>query len=298
VAASKRPFIGHGVGLRVPHYSRALERGLDVDWVEAISENFFGEGGRPVAVLDRLRRDIPIVFHGVSLGIGSPESPSEDYLDRLERICARWDPPWISDHLCWTAADGVHSHDLLPLPYTEEALALVVDRVRRVQDRVGRRLLLENASSYVQWRASTMSEAEFLAEVAHRADAAILLDLNNVLVSTRNHSRPDARKPDRSPEDYLAALPPERVWQLHLANHSDRGSYKFDDHRGPVPTEVWRLYEQALARFGPVSTLVEWDEDVPQWEVLRGEQEQARTRAEAVLGEVGVIPGRAAEVNP
>ncbi|MCB9566529.1 MAG: DUF692 family protein [Myxococcales bacterium] len=275
--APVRPYLGHGVGLRTRHYPRALAEGLDVDWIEAISENFLGEGGRPLAVLERLRRDLPIALHGVGLGIGSPEPPPAAYLARLRRLADRIDAAWISDHLCWTRVDGIETHELLPLPLTEGALALVSERVQRVQEALGRRILLENVSSYVAFAADAIPEAEFLAEVARRADCLILLDLNNVLVSAHNHGL--------DPAAYLDALPGPRIWQLHLARHSDRGSHRFDDHCGPVLPEVWGLLDQALARFGPISTIVEWDEGVPEWAALRGEQRRAAARARAILGD-------------
>lgn len=274
-ASPCRPFLGHGVGLRVPHYARALEQGLDVDWVEAISENFFGRGGRPIAVLERLRRDLPIVLHGVSLGIGSMEPPRPDHLDRLRELAQRIEPAWISDHLCWGRYGRHHAHDLLPLPYTEEALRLVVERVSRVQEALGRRILLENVSSYVAFQTSEMPEWTFLDEVARRSDCLILLDLNNVVVTARNF--------DYEPETYLQGIDPSRVWQFHLAGHTDRGSHEFDSHRGPVPDDVWSLYRAALRRFGPVSSLVEWDEDVPAWEVLRDESRKAAAIAQEEL---------------
>lgn len=271
-----RPYLGHGVGLRTRHFARALVQGLDVDWVEAISENFFGAGGRPLATLDAIRRDIPVVLHGVGLGIGSLDAPDRRYLDRLQTLIDRIEPAWVSDHLCWATHRGAHSHALLPLPYTEEALHALVERVARVQDILGRRILIENVSSYVGFRANEMSEWEFLAALAERADCLLLLDLNNVVVSARNHGW--------SAQAYLDGIPGERVWQFHLANHSDRGVYKFDSHLGPVPDEVWSLYRDALTRWGPISSLVEWDEDVPAWEELRDEQRKAATIAEEILG--------------
>lgn len=268
--------MGHGVGLRVPHFNRALEQGLDVDWVEAVSENFFGQGGRPHAVLERVRRDMPVVLHGVSLGVGSPNAPDPDYLGRLARLIDWVEPAWVSDHLCWGSVQEHHSHDLLPLPYTEEALDAVVERVSRTQDALGRRILLENVSSYVGFRGSAMPEWTFVDEVARRADCLVLLDLNNIIVSAANFGF--------EPRHYVEGIDPQRVWQFHLANHSDRGHYRFDDHRGAVPEPVWSLYEFALSRFGPVSSLVEWDEDVPPWEELRAQQREAKRRAAAVLG--------------
>jgi hypothetical protein len=275
-----RPYLGHGVGLRRRHYARALRGELDVDWVEAISENFFGEGGRPLAVLERVRRDLPVVLHGVSLGIGSPEPPPSDYLDRLRRLIARVEPAWVSDHLCWGHRGGVYSHELLPLPLTEAALDRVVRRVIAVQEALGRRIALENVSSYLTYTADAIPEWEFLAEVSRRADCRILLDLNNILVSAHNHGF--------DPQEYLAGIPGELVWQFHLARHSDRGAYRFDDHCGAVLPEVWALFEDALRRYGPVSSLVEWDEGVPPWEALRAEQREAARRAAAVLGEAAI----------
>jgi uncharacterized protein (UPF0276 family) len=268
-----RPYIGHGVGLRVKHYDRALDVGLDVDWVECISENFMGGGGRPRAVLDRLRRDMPIVFHGVSMGIGGSSGPSDDYLGRLHELAERFEPAWMSDHLCWTQHGGAHSHDLLPLPYTQESLATVARNVARVQDTLKRPLVLENVSSYVGFNVSEMTEWEFISELHERVGCYVLLDLNNVLVSAKNHSF--------SASDFIDAIPVEAVWQFHLANHTDRGHYLFDSHEGAVPAAVWQLYDLALARFGRVSTLVEWDEEVPEWDVLVAQQREA-ARREAV----------------
>lgn len=278
------PFLGHGVGLRVPHYPRALSGELDVDWVEVISENFFGGGGRPRAVLERVRRDLPLVLHGVSLGIGSAGPPVARQLAQLRQLVDDLEPAWVSDHLCWGhlpagEQGALFSHDLLPLPYTEEALAHVVENVLRVQDALRRPILLENVSSYVSYACSQLPEWEFLAEVARRSGCLLLLDLNNILVSAFNHGF--------SPEQYLGALPRERIQQLHLANHTQLPTHKFDDHRGPVPEPVWQLFETAWRRFGPISSLVEWDEDVPPWEELRAEQRQAAARAERVTHELG-----------
>lgn len=275
-ARATRPFLGHGVGLRTRHFARALVQGLDVDWVEAISENFFGAGGRPLATLDAIRRDMPVVLHGVGLGVGSADAPNRRYLDRLQTLIDRIEPAWVSDHLCWSSYRSQHSHALLPLPYTEEALHAVVERVARVQDILGRRILIENVSSYVGFRSNEMPEWEFLAALAERADCLLLLDLNNVIVSARNHGW--------EPSAYLDGIPGDRIWQFHLANHTDRGLYKFDSHLGPVPEEVWQLYRDALTRWGPISSLVEWDEDIPAWEELRDEQRKAAAIAEQVLG--------------
>lgn len=281
-----RPHLGHGVGLRVPHFDRALGPGLDVDLVEAISENFFGGDGRPMAVLERLRRDMPVVLHGVSLAIGSTAPLRDDYLERLRALASRIEPAWMSDHLCWGAHGPHHLHDLLPLPYTEAAIAHTVDRLRRVQDALGRQLLLENVSSYVGYRSSEMTEWEFLGEVVTRADALILLDVNNVVVSAKNFGF--------DPRRYIDGVPAARVRQLHLANHTDRGHFKFDSHRGAVPDEVWSLYEYVLERIGEVTTIVEWDEDVPPWATLHAQATEA-ARREAMRRDVTRVPKRERE---
>ncbi len=266
-ASFGRPYLGHGVGLRVPHYDLALSTGLDVDWVECITENYLGGGGRPRAVLERLRKDMPLVFHGVSMGIGSVQGPSDHYLSQIKELFQLFEPAWVSDHLCWTHHAGNHSHDLLPLPYTDEALQIVTTNVHRVQDCLGRPLVMENVSSYLTYRNSTMSEWDFLAELVHGTGCKLLLDLNNVIVSAENHGF--------SPTQFVEALPQDAVWQFHLANHTNYGHYRLDSHKGAVPNEVWQLYEAVLPRFGRVSTLVEWDEDIPEWEVLRADQRHA-----------------------
>ncbi len=268
VSDGSRPYLGHGVGLRVPHYEHALQCGLDVDWVECITENFFGGGGRPMAVLERLRRDMPIVFHGVSLGVASVTEPSKSYLDRVSALVDRFEPAWVSDHACWTHHGGKHSHDLLPVPYTEECLQLVTRNVLRVQERLRRPLVLENVSSYVAYRVSEMAEWEFLSELVRRSGCKLLLDVNNVLVSGVNH--------DFDPHQFIEGVPADTVWQLHLANHTNRGHYRFDSHEGPVPEAVWNLYAHALEHLGRVSTLVEWDEGIGEWEELRAQQRRAK----------------------
>lgn len=275
-----RPQLGHGVGLRLTHYERALARGVDVDWIEVVTENFFGPqggipGGRPRAVLERVRADVPVVLHGVSMGIGATDPPPTTYLQTLAAVIEWIEPAWVSDHLCWGSTGGHYAHDLLPLPYREDAIATVVEHVARVQDVLGRQILLENVSSYVALGGSTMPEWEFLTEVARRADCLVLLDINNIIVNAHNHGF--------DPLDYLDGVDGDRIWQFHLAGHADRGAYKFDNHVGPVPDEVWALYEAALRRFGPVSSLVEWDQEVPTWEVLRTQQQQAAGRAQSVL---------------
>jgi uncharacterized protein (UPF0276 family) len=271
-----KPQLGHGVGLRVPHYERALSIGVDVAWVECISENFFGAGGRPRAVLEALHaRGTPIVFHGVSLGVGSLEGPSDAYLARLAALVRRYDAPWFSDHASWTQFGGAHSHDLLPLPYTEEAVGVVCRNVERAQRVIGRPMLLENVSSYVSFEASTLTEWEFLSAIVARTGCKLLLDVNNVVVNAKNHGF--------TAREFVASVPFDAVWQIHLANHADRGHYLFDSHEGPVPEEVWALYEYAVERIGPVSTSVEWDEGVPPWEVLREQAVRAAWHEAAAL---------------
>ena len=262
-----RPPLGHGVGLRAPHYARWLEAPPRVGFVEAVSENFFAPGGRPMAVLTRVRRDVPVALHGVSLSIGSTDPLSETYLDRLASLAARIEPAIVSDHLCWGSHGGRYVHDLWPMPFTEESLAHVVARVGRVQERLGRRILLENVSSYAEFTASTVPEWEFLAEVAARSGCGILLDVNNVYVSARNHGF-DAHA-------YLAAIPPERVGQIHLAGFSDRGTHLLDTHDAPVAGDVWDLYREAIARLGPVPTIVEWDDHIPTLDRLLEESARA-----------------------
>jgi hypothetical protein len=271
--------LGHGVGLRREHFERVLAGPVGVDWFEILSENFMVRGGRPLHVLERVRRDHPVVLHGVSLSIGSADPLDAAYLDALADLAARVEPAWVSDHLCWTGVGGHNAHDLLPLPYTEETLAHVVARVGAVQERLGRRIALENVSTYLEFAGSTLPEWEFLAEVARRADCGILLDVNNVYVSSRNHGF-DAEK-------YLAAIPAERVWQVHLAGHVDRGSHLLDTHSRPVCDAVWALYRFATRRIGTVATLVEWDEDVPEWDVLEAECGRARRAQREALGAAG-----------
>ncbi len=272
----ERPYIGHGVGLRTRHYELALAGKLDVDWVEVISENFLGAGGRPLRTLARARELLPIVLHGVSLGIASLDAPDPDYLAALRRLIDFVEPAWVSDHLCWASHEGRHTHALLPFPATEEALAAVAERVARAQDALGRQLVLENVSSYVSFKADALREWELLRELCERTDCLLLLDLNNIIVSCHNHGW--------SVAEYLAGIPGDRVWQLHLANHSDRGTHKFDSHLGRVPDEVWALYREALARWGPISSAIEWDEDTPAWDELRAEQRKAVEIAEEVCG--------------
>lgn len=267
------PFLGFGLGLRKQHYGYVLEHRPPVDWFEILSENYMVPGGRPLHMLDRVRADYPLVMHGVSMSIGSADDLDLDYLRQLKGLAARIEPGWISDHLCWTGVGGHNAHDLLPLPYTEEALRHVAERIARVQDFLGRRIAIENVSSYMTFRHSHLSEWEFVAAVSEAADCGILLDVNNIFVSAFNHHF-DALA-------YLDAVPRQRVWQFHLAGHSDFGSYLLDTHDHPIRPEVWALYEEACRRFGPVSTLIERDDNIPELPELLAEAEQARRLQES-----------------
>ncbi len=263
------PYLGHGVGLRTQHFPRVWDGTARVDWFEVISENFMLRGGRPLAVLEKARMSAPVVLHGVSLSLGSTDPLNEDYLRDLKVLAQRFEPAWISDHLCWGSIGGHYAHDLLPLPYTEEALSYVVERVLAVQERLGRQILIENVSSYLTYAHSHLTEWEFLTEITQRADCGILLDVNNIYVSATNHGF--------DPYTYLQAMPVDRVGQIHLAGHSHHGTYLLDTHDGPVIPSVWALYRFAVQRFGRVSTLIEWDDKIPEFDDVCAEAEHART---------------------
>jgi hypothetical protein len=259
--------------LRKEHYETVLAERPAVDWFEIISENYMVEGGKPLDYLSRIREHYPMVMHGVSLSIGSTEPLDFDYLKRLKALIQRVQPAWFSDHLCWTGVHGVNLHDLMPLPYTEETLQHVADRVSRVQDYMGRRMLLENVSSYVSFSASQMSEWEFLRAVAERADCLILLDINNIHVSAFNHNF--------DPCSYLAAMPGERVCQIHLAGHTRENNLLIDTHDHPVAEPVFELYAAAVQKFGRLSTMIERDDNIPPLSELLAELERVRDIAEA-----------------
>ena len=275
------PFLGVGIGLRPVHYEAILAASgpeeIGVDWFEAISENYMVPGGRPPRILEAVRARFPLALHGVSLDIGGSDPLDEAHLDQLAALAARYEPAWLTDHLCWTGIDGESLHDLLPLPCTEATLAHVSERVARVQDRLGRRIALENVSSYVAFARDEMPEWEFLAALAERADCGLLLDLNNVHVSAHNHGF-DARS-------YVDAIPAERVFQIHLAGPSRAGRLLVDTHDHPVPEAVWALYERFLRRAGPVSTLIEWDASIPPLERLVAEAARARSILARLAGE-------------
>lgn len=267
-APGQRPWLGFGLGLRSHYFDEVLATGPNVDWFEITSENFMVAGGKPRHYLQRIRERWPVVMHGVSLSIGSTDPLDMDYLHGLRELAREIAPAWISDHLCWTGVEGINSHDLLPLPYDEAAIVHVVSRVQQVQEFLGCEILLENLSSYVEFRQSQMPEWAFVAEVARRAGSRILLDVNNVQVNARNQGF--------DPRNYLDGLPADRVWQVHLAGHSDYGDYCIDTHDHAVPAEVWALYADAIRKFGSISTMIERDDDFPPLQDLLGELDQAR----------------------
>jgi hypothetical protein len=260
--------LGFGVGLRAPHYRDFLERRPRVDWLEVHTENYLHPGGWDSHVLEQLRRDYPISLHGVGLGIGSARGFSEHHLQRVRDTVRRIEPALVSEHLCWGAVDDRHLNDLLPMPLTDEALALVCERVDRIQETLARHILLENVSTYLRYRDDAMSEAEFLAAVAARTGCEILLDINNLYVNQRNH--------DEDPLAALEAIAPHSVGEMHLAGHLVTPEAVIDHHGDRVAPAVWALYEKALQRFGPVATLIEWDTDVPELDVLLDEAQRAR----------------------
>jgi hypothetical protein len=279
-------YLGFGLGLRTDHFQHVVDEQPHVDWFEITSENFMVAGGKPRYYLRTIGERYPLVMHGVSLSIGSTDPLDYHYLSRLKALADEVDPPWVSDHLCWTSVDHINSHDLLPLPYTEEAVKHVVERVQRVQDFLGRQILLENVSSYLSYNTSEMQEWAFLSEISALADCRILLDINNIYVSSRNHGF--------SAEDYLAGIDPERVQQFHLAGHSDYGQYVIDTHDHNIVDPVWDLYRLALRRFGPVSTMIERDDHIPPFEALCAELDIARDIA---LQEHPVLAGASRKAN-
>ena len=260
--------LGFGLGLRATHYEAIFETKPALDWFEIISENYMVSGGRPLANLARIRSDYPVAMHGVSLSIGSSDPLNVEYLLDLKKLADRIEPTFISDHLCWTGIAGKNLHDLMPLPYTEEAVAHVADRVHQVQDFLGRQILLENVSSYVAFAQSEMSEWAFLRAIAERADCHILLDINNIFVSAFNHGF--------EPIEYVMGIPVDCVRQFHLAGHENRGDIIIDTHDAPVIDPVWDLYAQACKRFGPVSTMIERDDHIPPLDELLLELDRAR----------------------
>ena len=262
------PDLGIGIGLRTVHFSHLLDHPTDIGWFELVSENFMDNEGRPMHVAETLRRDHPLVLHGVSMSIGSTDPLDFDYLGRLKRLADRLDVAWMGDHVCWTGVGGVNGHDLYPMPYTEESLAWIVARIRTVQDVIERPLVLENPSTYLQFTTDTIPESDFIAAMAEQADCALLLDVNNVYVTCRNHGL--------DPHAYLDALPLDRVVQIHVAGHTDNGTHCVDTHDEPVRDEVWALYARTMERTGGTATLLEWDDHIPDFGDLVAEANKAR----------------------
>ena len=262
---------GFGLGLRPQHYTGLLETRPDLDWLEILSENYLLAGGKPLYFLDRLREHYPMVMHGVSLSIGSTAPLDFTYLEKLKTLARRVQPGWISDHLCWTGVAGVNLHDLMPLPYTAEALRHVSERIRQVQDYLGRRLVIENVSSYLTYRSSEMTEWEFIEALCEESDCELLLDVNNVYVSASNHGF--------SARTFIDAMPRGRVRQLHLAGHSHQGELLIDTHDSEVAEPVWELYRYTVERLGAVPTMIERDGHIPPLAPLLAELGRARALA-------------------
>ena len=273
--AIQRPFLGYGLGLRPNHYQEILDQQPAIDWFEALTENYLVPGGKPLYFLEQIRAHYPVVLHGVSMSIGASEPLNMEYLLQVKQLAQRIDVAWISDHLCWTGTQGINLHDLMPLPYTEEAIKHVASRVMQAQDVLGRQILLENVSSYVTYCDSQLAEWDFLNAIAETADCLILLDINNIHVSAFNHGF--------KPQDYLNGISPQRVRQFHLAGHQNHGDYIIDTHDEPVIDAVWDLYAAALRRFGPVSTMIERDDNIPPLADLLKELDQARRIGTKVL---------------
>ncbi|MGF6401520.1 uncharacterized protein (UPF0276 family) [Pseudomonas frederiksbergensis] len=270
------PCLGYGLGLRSAYYQQILEQSPAVDWFEVVSENFMVQGGKALYYLDAIAERYPLVMHGVSMSIGGPHALDTDYLNQLKRLADRVKPAWISDHLCWSRGNAHQLHDLLPLPYTEESLYYVARRVRQVQEVLQRPLVLENVSSYVRAASFEFSEWEFLESLSRLSDCELLLDVNNVYVSSRNHGF--------DPWTFIQGLPANKVRQLHLAGHSDYGDYVIDTHDHPVSDPVWALYQRTLEHLGPVATLLERDDHFPPFEELLAELQKARA-----LGEIALV---------
>lgn len=266
---------GFGLGLRTQHYNDFLDAPQAVDWLEVISDNYMVDGGKPLAILDRIRADYPMVMHGVSLSIGAVKGLTPEYLQKLKALEQRIEPMWVSDHLCWTGAHGRRLHDLMPLPFTREAVEVVTRNVYQAQEVLQRPLVLENVSSYVEFDSSEMTEWEFLTEICEATGSKLLLDINNIYVSAFNHGF--------SADDFINGVPVDSVMQFHLAGHQDNGDHLIDTHDHPVRDGVWDLYRRALQRFGYVPTMIERDDDIPPLKELITELAIARSIANDVL---------------
>ena len=275
------PYLGFGLGLRPEHYDVILEERPKLDWFEIITENYLVPGGKPLYYLDRIREHYPMVMHGVSLSVGSSDPIDLNYLKQVKELIHRVEPAWVSDHICWTGVDGMNMHDLLPLPYTEEVIKHVVNHIHQVQEYLGRRILIENVSSYLTYAQSEMPEWEFLAAILQQADCYLLLDVNNIYVSAYNH--------EFNPRDYLKGIPKDRVAQIHLAGHSNQGAYIIDTHDAPVIQPVWDLYADTLKHFGKVSTMIERDDNIPALAALIAEVDHARQIAAEIFVEAACV---------
>lgn len=262
------PYLGFGLGLRTEHYQEIIETKPKVDWFEVISENYMIPGGKPLFYLDQIRSDYPMVMHGVSLSIGSTSPLDRKYLVELKQLAERIEPAWISDHLCWTGVHGINMHDLLPLSYTEETINHVVARISEVQEFLGRQILIENVSSYVSFKNAEMTEWEFINRIGKQAGCLLLLDVNNIYVSSINHGF-DAY-------EFINEIDASRVQQIHLAGHENHGDYIIDTHDAPIVDGVWDLYSHAIRRFGPVSTMIERDDHIPPIADIMQELDHAR----------------------
>jgi uncharacterized protein len=272
---ARLPDLGVGVGLRVPHYRRILAESPRVDFFEVISENFMVGGGKPLHHLSRVLEKYRVVQHGVSLGIGGPEAPDRAYLERLKELVRRTGSPWVSDHFCWCGASGAHLHDLLPLPYTPGLVRTLAERAREIQDFLEVPFALENTSSYLTYRTSTLAEWEFIGEIAERANIGLLFDVNNVFVTSYNHGL--------DPVEFVKSVPHERIFQIHLAGHTNLGRTIIDTHEGHVIDPVWDLYRLTIELAGSVPTLIEWDDEIPELEILLAEAEKARAHRDLAL---------------
>ena len=274
------PYLGFGLGLRTDHFQHVLDHRPELDWFEILSENFMVDGGKPLYFLDAIREHYPVVMHGVSMSIGSTDPLNFEYLKQLKSLADRIQPKWLSDHLCWTGVNNINSHDLLPLPYNEEALNHLVERIKTVQDYLELPFLVENVSSYLTYNNSEMSEWEFINEVSRLSGCNILLDINNIYVSARNH--------DFRSEEYIDSIDKDSVWQFHLAGHTDYGDYVIDTHDHDVSDPVWELYRYALRRFGPISTMIERDDHIPPFPELYAELQIAKEIAEEELPQIKI----------
>lgn len=275
-----KPNLGFGLGLRTEHYETILSEKPNIDWLEILTENYLVPGGKPHYFLEKIRENYPMVMHGVSMSIGSMDPLDKDYLQQVKSLAQKIKPHWISDHLCWTGVQGKNTHDLLPLPYTEEAINHIVNRIKQVQDFLNQQILIENVSSYLTYQQSAMTEWEFLKEISERADCFILLDVNNIYVSSINH--------EFDPLNYITAIPKERIYQIHLAGHSNMGNYIIDTHDNDIIDPVWELYSATLHHCGSVSTMIERDDNIPPLTQLLDELNYARELADSVLLETAI----------